>query len=299
MKLRFKLAIVGVISIVSFGFSVNKSSATVAWPDIVGFAYGQMLDEMAFEMHGAVLGTLKQAAAEMINDQVDSLLSGSSRGGSLIIQDWDEYLFDASRDEIALYTNDLISASVGGKNSRVNYISNSGDFNYSRYLTEYAKSQVIGSNSSVKKNSFIDEIIGDPTSSLSGTAGWRMFSALRETNPMGSALKLQTNIIEEQRKKEKEAEIKAIVGGGYEGVESNGKTITPGSTVKSLKEESMAMAFEMISSANYTPEVITSVLSKFILQTFQKGIGQAQSNVSKEEKSTPQVPSVWKNPNNY
>jgi hypothetical protein len=258
-----------------------------------------MFEKLMETLYDLDLGMAKQGAIKSIVSQVDSKLSGSSSGESFIIQDWDEYLFKASQDTANLYANDLLSVTAGGRNSRANYITKDGSFNYSRYLTEYAKSQSIGSGKTVKNNSLIAEIIGDPTVSKTGTAGWRRWSAIRQNNPMISALNAQVAVAEKKRQEERKAEIKALIGGGYKGVESEGKTITPGSTVKSLKDQSMSVAFEAISGANSIPEVVTAVASKIILQTFQKGIGQTKQNVKTENRSTPQTPKPWNNPNNY
>lgn len=282
-----------------FGIFGSNSAKASWWGENFGANGVQiMIEELKRQIKDMALGAEKQAAAEMVINQVDSILSGSSGSGSLIIQDWDEYLFEASTDNTNLYVNDLISASMGGKNSNLNYIPAGGNFNYSHYLAEYTKKQ-LGGGGSIKKNSFIEEIIGDPTVSMTGTAGWRRFSALRESNPIGNTLKIQSAMMEKQRQEEKKAEIKAIIGGGYKGIESGGQTITPGSTVKSLKDQSQAMSFNIISSANSIPEVITSVMSRVVLQTFQKGVGSARSNINKEENSTPQTPKPWINPNSY
>lgn len=282
-----------------FGIFGGNSAKASWWGENFGANGVQiMIEELKKQIKDLGLGMAKQSAAEMAMDQVDAILSGSSSGGSLIIQDWDEYLFEASQDNTNLYINDLISAGTGGKNSNLNYISAGGDFNYSRYLAEYTKNQ-LGGSGSIKRNSFIEELIGDPTASMTGTAGWRRFSALRESNPIGNTLKIQSAAIERQRQEEKKAEIKAIIGGGYKGVESMGQTITPGSLIKSLKEQSQSMSFDIISSANSVPEVITSVMSRIVLQTAQKGVGSVRSNVSKEESSTPKTPKPWVNPNNY
>ncbi len=299
MNKYIKVKIVVIFSLCFLGIFGGDSARASYWGENFAANGVQiMIEDLKRQIRDIGLGAEKQAAAQMVVDQVDSILSGSSGRGSLIIQDWDEYLFEASRNNTGLYINDLISIGAGGKNSNLNYVPAGGDFNYSHYLAEYTKGQ-LGVSGSIKRNSFIEEIVGDPTASMTGTAGWRRFSALRESNPIGNTLKIQSAMIEKQRQEEKKAEIKAIIGGGYKGVESGGQTITPGSTVKSLKDQSQAMSFNIISSANSIPEVITSVMSRVVLQTFQKGVGSARSNINKEENSIPQTPKPWVNPNSY
>jgi hypothetical protein len=53
----------------------------------------QVMEDIRKTIHGVIMGALKQAAVEVINSTVNSMITSGGAGGPLFITDWDDELF--------------------------------------------------------------------------------------------------------------------------------------------------------------------------------------------------------------
>src|SRR4030042_5039479 len=102
------------------------------------------MERIDAEIHGAIMGALKIAAAESINSTVSSLISSGGTSGSLVISDWDDWLVTQPAETTKTYMNDFFTLATNGTSSSSNYISASGSTegttgSYTNYLVEQAK----------------------------------------------------------------------------------------------------------------------------------------------------------------
>jgi hypothetical protein len=265
--------------------SCQKKAQAVAWPDIIGNAFGSALDEMFKQISGMIMGAAKQAAVQAVESQVSSIISGgkSGSGGAMFITNPKQFLNIDPQKQTKLFMNDFFSMTTRGTNSAANYASTqaSGSIsNYSNYLVQQAKQSINGNPPQTN----LQEYTNDPTD-LFGQGNWQAFSAYISNpanNQFGYTLMAQDAYMGELENQQQEAMAKFIAYQGFKGTEQDGNIVTPGSTVKDIYSQVQDIGNKALANANTMPEIITALITRLVTKTITQGIGDIQSNLDKE-----------------
>ncbi|MCX6763641.1 MAG: hypothetical protein NTZ97_02815 [Candidatus Moranbacteria bacterium] len=276
----------------SLVFSPNLARPAYAWDAAPAEIMKQALEVIFNQLQGIILGVLKQTAASTLNSQISVMISGS--GGAMFITDWLAWTKTDPENKANKYTNNLIDRSLSGR----------GSFSYapagssSEGFSSKSKSSISGSSSSysqglqqMAKASTTEKKA--PQMNYKGNPG-DMFKDPK--NGMSNLLSYVSginnpwafnNYIQDEHQKEINLQTlintnKGIAGQGFIGKEQNGKTVTPGSTVKDIYSNTQDLGNKILAGATHMPEVITAVVSQIMTKTLNQGIGNASQNVSKE-----------------
>lgn len=251
----------------------------------------ESLRKIARQIEGAILGALKASAIQLLNTQVGQLIGGSSAGGSAIISDWREFLYSEPEQKVRVYMEDFYAQSTKGRSSSSNYDSpyslangtNPRLGSYSARLVEGAKASL----STPYQASNLEEISPDPEAALAegDLRTLNAFFANPMNNPFGYTLAAQS-YERSVREMEQQQQIVKAVASGYKPIESNGKTILPGSTIGQMVANANDIGNKVVAAASNPAElasgVIVSLVNKTITNTIQKGIGNVQANIQRE-----------------
>lgn len=243
----------------------------------------QTMEKIDEQIKGVIMGALKTAANEMLNNTVDNLISGGGSRGSLIISNPHDFLYTQPDRKAALYMNDFFTLTTRGTSSMSNYATRADQGtvgNYSNYLVRQAKLSIEGAF----PRTDIQQYASDP-SQMFAQGNWRGFNAFISNpanNPFGLTLIAQSvnEALREQFRGE--AASRYAAGKGYADVEKNGQIVTPGSTIASIQEGAKNLGNQIIAAAQNPAEVISSVLAKIVTKTMLTGIGMAQRTVQRE-----------------
>jgi hypothetical protein len=263
-----------------------------AWgTNIASAILDNMFEKIARQIEGALLSALKVSAVQLLNTQVGNLIGGSSAGGSAIISDWREFLYSEPEQKVQVYMEDWFAQTTGGRGSSANYDSpyslasgtNPTLGSYSARLVEGAKMSL----SAPYQGSNLEEISPDPEAALAegDLRTLNAFFANPMNNPFGYTLAAQSHERSVREMEQQQQFVKAIAS-GYKPIESNGKTILPGSTIGQMVADAQDIGNKIIAASNNPAElasgVIVSLVNKTITSTIQKGIGNVQANIQRE-----------------
>ncbi|MCD6149390.1 hypothetical protein J7J13_01215 [bacterium] len=285
MKTKFKITIFSLMLGISVFSFAGNASAYVTWPDITAMSYKEVLEKITGMIHGIIMGALKQAAVQTINDSVNNLISGTTMAGSMFISDWDNYLRMGPQRENALYMNDFFTMTTRGRASGLNYRSNCGrDFarsDYSSYLTDRAQKYTIAIEMPTVD---LQEYVCDAANMFEDET-WGAFDAFTGkaiNNPLGYTLTAQGVQQADEARRKKEAEIRAIAYQGFKPQTKGDMVVTPGSTIKDVVSNVKDLPNKALAAAKDMPEVITSIVTSILTKTIQQGIGNARGNIQRE-----------------
>jgi hypothetical protein len=276
------------IIILSLVLVIPKNAYAVAWPDIIGQAFGSALDEMLKQIEGMIMGAAKQAAVQAIEGQVSNIIGGGKSGsdGAMFVTDPEKFLTIDPQKDTKVLMNDFFSKTSRGTNSSMNYSSSQssggggGGGSYTKQFEEQAKQSISGDYPQADLQQYTTD-----TSDLFGQGNWRTFNAYISNpanNTFGYTLMSQQAYMDELQNKKDEAMTKFIAYQGYKGVESDGKVTTPGSTVAASYNNVLDIGNKALADAKTIPEVITAAVTRIITKTITEGIGEIQNNMDRE-----------------
>lgn len=264
-----------------------------AWGEPTAAAiWKQLAEKMQRQIEGAVLGTLKVTAINMLNNQVGQLVGGSSSGGALFITDWNDFLYASPARITQLYMNDFFTITTRGKASSVNYVG-LGDTlggvsgNYPGFLVAQAE-QAIGTGGNDGLTQFdLDSYTPSPDAMFE-QGNWRAFSSFVSNpanNPYGYTLMAEAAYRNKLAQEMELVKTKAQ-SSGFKGKEENGRTLTPAGSIEAMVANVQNMGNNLISNATNPGEFLSGVVGAVVNRTVnnlvQKGIGQIQSNIQRE-----------------
>lgn len=259
--------------------------------DIFGDFVLNMLQKIERQIEGALLMSLKATAAQLLNSQVASLIGGSSVGGSAVISDWKSWLRDEPEKKVAAAREEFFNSVLRGRDSSSYHdmLANqdAGVNNYYEMLAE----QMEGFDSSGGVYANAEELVGgDPVVELA-SGNIKALNALfakPTNNPFGLALVYESEMQTVRENAKTEQMVKSM-SSGYKGVEKDGKTILPGSTVGAIVADSQDIGNKIIAAASNPGElaggVIVSMVNKTITNMIKKGVGDVQANIQREIKA--------------
>lgn len=276
----------------SCSISFAQEARAEAWgTNIAAAILKQSLEKIARQIEGAILGALKASAIQLLNTQVGQLIGGSSAGGSAIISDWREFLYSEPEQKVQVYMEDFFAQMTSGRASSSNYDSpyslangtNPTIGNYSVSLVEAGRASL---NSSPQPCKELDRF-PDPASAIGDGNIAAINAALVNPmcNPIGFSLGTQS-VAMQKAEEERNINFVKSIASGYKPIESNGKTILPGSTIGQMVADANDIGNKVIAAASNPAElasgIIVSLVNKTITNTIQKGIGNVQANIQRE-----------------
>ncbi len=282
MGVKAKILIFSFVLAISGLLVVPYAQAGYWGEAVMAAGLKQMMEKIYDQIQGMILGALKQAAVEMINNSVGGMITGGGASGSLLISNPYDFIFGESRRKAVVSVDHFLNNMVQGRSSVSNYSTRGEGIrgNYYTYLTKNAKRSILpGRRPScgiINPLKMFDE------------GNWRTFNRflMPQCNPFGIGLMTQEFFYKTEQSNQRVAEYRYIAGGGFRDVESGGRVTTPGSIVGRSVSQTQDLGNKILANAKSVPEVIVAVVTKIITRTIKQGIGNAQRNIQKEISNT-------------
>lgn len=247
-----------------------------------------VVQNIQYQIQGALLGTLKMAAIQMLNSKVGQLVGGVAGSKPLFITDYNEYLFQTPKQRADLYMNDFFSITTRGTGSSANYISAGGNNglsgNYASNLITSARNATSGGGMAVYN---LNEYASSPDEMFArgDFRGLNAFFSNPANNTFGYTLEAQMFYQQQLDNEMKVAAMKAIAAGGYLPAEKGGVVTAPAATIEAAVNNVQDLGNKMIAAATNPGELlagaVSAVANKLVSNMIQKGVGQVQSNITK------------------
>lgn len=269
-----------------FGYAPPAHASMWGLVDIFGDLIQNMMERMQRQIEGAVIGSLKMAAVQMLNQQVGQLIGGGAAGQARFITNYNDFLYQGPAQRTELYMNDFFTLTTRGKGSSANYISaGSGGGNYVGYLESVGRKATVESGAPCTVD--LGESANSETMFEEGDfRGFNAFVSNPCNNPYGYALEAEDAYQGELMRQQQVAAIKAASSGGFLPGEENGNVITPAGAIEAMTTNIQKLPMDIIANASNPAELLSGVVSamatKVVTNLVQNGIGQVQSNIQRE-----------------
>ena len=280
--------------VVSLFVSSAPKAHAGAWGESIAAAIMQTtIESIKRQIEGALLGTLKVAAVQLLNNQVFQLIDGSL-GESSVITNFDQFLNTIPQEKAnKVIIKDILSQSLRGTESSANYVdpASSGKVtgNYNSYLKEVVLEATVN-RKEIPKNNFAECNTGksDPRVAIA-EGDFRAINCLVASpanNPIGIAISAENVYNKTLEEKKKEQEIIAQSSGTKPILDAAGNVITTSGTVQNLIDDVTTLGNKIIVGAENPAEflggVVASVVNRTISQVIQQGTGSIQRTINKE-----------------
>jgi hypothetical protein len=301
-------------------FSQPKRADAFAclWPGACQ-AIQTVFDFLYRNIEGIIVGAAQQAAIRAMNQEVSSLISGSS-GGPMFITDWRVALFVDPQKKAASTFRVFLDGVVSGRGSS-SYISNNnrflsknfegvgpGAFNHGMALDNPTygslinKAEAVGLNLDQNfgagnyfqqlKESALKATINAPEMKVTyagnpaqmfAQGNFKNFSLYLSgiNNPWAFNLYAQSEYQKMLTQEEKIAEVPGIAYSGFKGTDSDGKIVNPGSLIKDSVAKVQNAGVDVVTQAERIPQVIMAVAVQMITKNIQQGIGEVKAQITK------------------
>jgi hypothetical protein len=281
--------IFAVLFVSTLAFSAPYAQAG-SWGEPVAAARMKfMMETIRRYIEGALLGSLKVAAVQMLNQQVGQLIGGSSVGEALFITNFNDFLYQGPAQRTELYMNDFFTLTTRGKASAANYIGvgDSGGIggNYASYLKSVGRQ---ATTEAAGINTYNLEEYTPSPEAMFAEGDWRAFNAFFSNpanNPYGYSLQAEKVYQEKLAMEQQAATVKAL-SSGFLPAESNGTVITPAGAIEAVVADVSTLGNKVIAAASNPTEFLSGVVSamanRMISNLIQRGVGQVQSNIQRE-----------------
>ena len=289
-SIRWKKITFFVLALGLIAFSTASPARAGVWgePTAAGLMTS-MIAEIQQAIKGALLGSLKAAAIQMLNNQIERLIGGNSVGQALFITDYKEFLYESSQQQAQIYMNTFFSDMTRGKYASANY-SGVGDIgseiegNYLSYLMAQAEE----ATTNIPKNTYdLDDYVPNPEVMFE-TGDMRGFAAFYgncANNPLCFTAKAEEAYQGFLTSEIESAKVKAQ-SSGFSPQEVGGKVVTPAGTIESLAANVQDIGNQVIATAENPGAiiggVITSMVNRTVTKLVQRGVGKVQANIQRE-----------------
>ncbi|MCW1888025.1 MAG: hypothetical protein KIH67_000510 [Candidatus Moranbacteria bacterium] len=269
-----------------------------AWGEAIAASImKQTMENISRTIEGALLGTLKVAAVQLLNTQVMQFVGGDGSQPK-IITDFRELLTKtAEQNAEQAVVGDLLTQTLRGKGASANYVAN-GEVSglnkggsYDAYLEKIVR-DTVAARKNVQANNFAECSTGgnDPRLAIqAGNAGTKAIGCLfnnSANNPIGIALLAEGTYNAEYERTLREQEIKAQSSGFLPGTDKDGNIITPAGSIESLVNDVTTLGNKIIVGADNPGEflsgVVVSVVNRTVSNLVQKGVGDIQNKIRRE-----------------
>lgn len=291
--LFFRTALFSLGAFGMVAFSAPQAKADIWFIGAVWEALGEVFDQLGDLIKGMMLGALKSAATQVLNDQVNRLVGGTSAGKALFITNYQTFLYQEPLQKTNLYMNDFFTLSTRGKGASANYISvgDTGGLggNYSNYLVQQAKLATVDS-SQRQPQMTLDQYSPSPQQ-MFAEGDWRAFNAFF-SNPANNTFgytimaeqAYQSKLAQTQGAAATEAQSSGIIGS-----KKDGQIVAPAATIESMAGKVQTIGTDLIASATNVQEFIASAVAsaatQMVNKLIQQGVGEVQAHIQKEVNS--------------
>lgn len=268
----------------------EKVSAAGEWgtADIFGDFVLNMLMQIRRQMEGSVIGALKMAAVQMLNQQVGQLIGGGAGGQPRIITNFNDFLYQGPRQRADLYMDDFFKLTTRGRGSAANYISVGGTGGIGGGYTQYLES--VGRQATVEAGAPCAIDLGE--SANAGTwaeegdfRGLNAFVSNPCNNPYGYALEAEDAYNGELMRQQEAAKIEATSSGVLP-VEEGGNVIAPAASVEAMMVKIQTLPVDIIANATNPAElmggVVSSIANEIVGKLMRDGVGMVQTNMQRQ-----------------
>jgi len=268
----------------------EKVSAAGEWgySDIFGDFVLNMLTKIDRQIEGAVIGQLKMAAVQMLNQQVGQLIGGGAGGQARIITDFNDFLYRGPQQRTDVYMESFLTKSVRGQGSLANYIGigDTGGIggSYASYLQSIGKQVTIGSGATGTLN--LEEYTASPQA-MFAEGDFRALNAFFSNpynNPYGYSLEAEKAYQNKLAMEQRAAEIKATAS-GFLPAEQNGIVITPAGAIEAMTTNIQNIPNQIIANASNPAEFasgVAAMATRVVNGLVWNGIGQVQANFQRQ-----------------
>lgn len=125
-----------------FASSSNTARADYWGATALALEMKQMMEQIQYQIQGAILGAVKQQAAQIMQTQITSLIGGGNNTGPLFIDNWSQFLVNDPQKKTVAYMNDFFRTTTNGRGSSSTYqmpsplnVASNGDFNRLAWLS--------------------------------------------------------------------------------------------------------------------------------------------------------------------
>lgn len=260
-----------------------------SWGEAIAAAQMKFtMETIRRQIEGALLGTLKIAAVQVLNSQVGQLISGGVSGQPLFITDYNEFLYQRPREETNLYMNDFFTMTTRGRSSRANYIGAGNQpgigRNYSAYLESVGRQSSVDSGRIQTYN--LDEYTASPDQ-MFAEGDFRAFNAFFSNpanNPYGYALQSE-RVYQNKLAQEQQAAAIEAQSSGFISARQGGRIVTPAGSIEAALNNIQDIPNKIIAAASNPGELLSGVVSgvanRMVTALIQTGIGMVESNIQR------------------
>lgn len=287
------------------------------WGEFVQENYHFLLKEVHDLIRVTILQTAKQQAIESLNEEVDTLIAGTSNKTAKFVTDWKVFLEKEPAEQAVKYTNDIITQATGGRASVGIYKRNrasrsmaqnfegvgpgSFDFglaqanpfgsnpalafgntqensNSGNYLAQLAR----GAKKSIEDAPVQVTFEGNPTQMFNKATMKEMDKYLNGiNNPWTFNLYVNQKHAEKLNQEKEIAKTEAVANQGFKSTKQNGKVVTPGALIKETAANVRDLGNKALAAAQHPGEIFAAVLSKIV----KREVSNMRSRIDREIKS--------------
>ena len=179
-----------------FLMAVPQQAKAGAWGEAIAVEVARRVyEEIRKSIDGILMATLRQTALQMLNSQIGQALGGGQYGNPLFVVSWDDELFLGPLKENSVYMNNLLTQTLRGRGSTLNYIpaevASTFGGNYYDYLQKQAKAAIGTANAAASAPT--TTITRDPRTAAAQGDVKNFFKAFDSpyNNPLGLPLVMQ------------------------------------------------------------------------------------------------------------
>ena len=223
-----------------------------------------------------MLANLKQQANNLIRDRVRVLLTG--RGRTLVITDYDDFIYGGARDTAETYTRDFFRVLGDGV----------GDTTAAMY--DDLEDALLSPESEL---STIDQYVQGGLDNIfdqnngGGTQAVVAMASNDYNTPFGVSIRGRQILKNQEAKAQRRAEVEAIAGQGFASQkdEENNLINLPGSVIASITAKAESTYMDMINMARSIPEVVGTVAANMLSKTIEAGVVKVTSPIDDQLRS--------------
>lgn len=223
----------------------------------------------------AMLANLKQQANNLLRDRIRVLLTG--RGKTLVITDYDDFIFGQAQDTAELYTKDFFRTMGDGV----------GDATAAMY--DSVEDALLSPESEV---STIDQYVQGGLDSVfdqaKGGGNQAVMAMATEdfNNPFGTYVRSQKFLEEQTRKAQTTAMAESNAGQGFASQRDpdNNLINLPGSVLAGITTKVETTFMDMLNQARSIPEIVGTVAANMLSKTIEAGIASVTSPIDEKLK---------------
>jgi len=268
-QIVFSLAVAIVITM-----PIHPAKAFMSWPDFIAATYQTFIQELGRQLNDAIASAIKQVAIEeAVNLLQDTLNDGDA---PKVIKNFEEYLHgEITKNAEDLILNDFLTESLGGRTGTdFDYQGVGGTVTSASYLDTVYKNvegAIKGDKDIAQKRimAVTDNCNTDAKGRIADTRqGSRFFGcmyALTKSNPFLEANRARERYVNEIRKEQEVATLKAISSGVLPNVNDKGEVTSPSVLIQEMETSRISLPLSALANSDNIAEALAVVVSNYIV----------------------------------